>query len=460
MIYEAAMLEVTATGAAAHLLQHYGRGLQEDLCFALWRPSTGSSRITALIYKFIPPLEGERLLHGNASFNPGYLARSIRAAAKDGAGLAFMHSHPGEGWQGLSKPDHAAEQLVISPPAAATGLPLVGLTIGIDGYWSARFWKKADRKPRLNWCRKVRVVGEDSYKLFYNDNLSPYQDETESLKRTIQSWGHQKQQDITRMKIGIVGLGSVGCIVAETLARIGISNVVLIDHDIVEEHNLDRLLYATKSDIGKQKVSLVRARMRKHSTASKFTVVACPSPVHNPIAYKAALDCDLLFSCVDRPVGRDTLNHIANAHLIPVIDGGVSIQKKEDMLHSAHWQSHLITPYHQCLRCNGQYSTGMVSAELDGSLDNPSYIANLPLESGQTGQNIFPFAMSVASMEANLMVRYMIGQPWWPPIRRQNYDFIKGKIDTFDSHCNPTCEVRKRTALGDAARPPYYIKVI
>jgi len=457
MIYEVAMLEDVAAQAAGHLLQHYPFTRQEDLCFALWRPSTGEFRTTAIIYDVIPPMKDERHLQGNASFARDYLVRSIRVARAEKAGLAFMHSHPYEGWQGLSGPDRRAEQIVISPPAAVTGLPLVGLTVGKDGYWSARFWEGTATKPRLNWCQKVRVVGKDSYQLFYNDNLFHAPGETVALKRTIQSWGYQKQQDIARMKVGVVGLGSVGCIVAETLARIGVSNVVLIDHDIVEEHNLDRLLYATKEDIGKQKVLLARARMRDHATANKFTVAARPLPIHNPIAYKAALDCDLLFSCVDRPVGRDTLNHIANAHLIPVIDGGVSIEKAKDMLQLAHWQSHLITPCHQCMRCNGQYNTSMVTMELDGSLDNPSYIENLPPASRQNNQNVFPFAMSVASMEANLMVRYMVGQAWWPSIHRQNYDFIKGKIDIINRHCDPNCEVRKRATLGDAARLPHYI---
>ena len=47
----------------------------------------------------------------------------------------------------------------------------------------------------------------------------------------------------SRAKIGIVGLGSAGCIVAESIARIGAGQITLIDLVRVEEHNLVRLLY-------------------------------------------------------------------------------------------------------------------------------------------------------------------------------------------------------------------------
>lgn len=454
MIYDVAFVSTADECARRHLLQHYDRGgWQEDLCFALWRPSTGHSRVTAIIKDIILPQKGERELHGNVSFNPGYLSRAIRLARKECAGLAVMHSHPWDGWQEMSMDDIVAEQNVIGHPASVTGFPLVGLTVGTDGYWSARFWIKEKGKLRHHWCRKVRVIGREKYRVYYNDNILPPPARSNILRRTIDSWGRECQQDIARLKVGVVGLGSVGCVVAEALARIGVSDIVLIDADTVEEHNLDRLLYGTKQDIGKRKVDIAKRAILRNATARKVNVDAHALPVQNKHAYESALDCDFLFSCVDRSVPRDVLNHIANAHLVPVVDGGVDIEKDlhTDKLNLAHWRAHIITPHHQCMRCNRQYDSSMVVAELDGSSDNPSYIKNLPVEQQGGNQNVFPFALHVAGMEVNLMLRYLIGSDWWPPVYQQDYHFVSGKITVNNEECHPNCSFRKRRALGDAA---------
>ena len=218
MNHEVAMTLEVSGAASTHLLQHYVAGdYQEDLCFALWRPSTGSRRKTALVYEILLPQDDERRLHGNTSFEPEYFARAIRRAITDKVGLAFMHSHPGTGWQGMSQFDVEAERDVLAYPAGATGLPLLGLTIGSDGYWSGRFWEKSEGEMGRTPCTKVRVVGPDSYRLYFDDKMVPSPGRREVLQRTYDTWGSRAQGDISRLMVGIVGLGSVGSIVAEAL---------------------------------------------------------------------------------------------------------------------------------------------------------------------------------------------------------------------------------------------------
>ena len=456
MNFEVAMTAEVSSEASTHLLNHFKTGTrQEDLCFALWRPSTGSTRRTGIIFKIILPLEDERELHGNASFQPGYLARAIDMAVKEGVGVAFMHSHPGRGWQGMSCDDTLAERDVLAYPAGATGLPLIGLTIGADGYWSARFWEKLGGQMTKQQCNKVRIVGPDTCRHYFDDKLVPPPARKEMLKRTIDSWGEAAQNDLSRLNVGIVGLGSVGSIVAEAMARIGVSKITLIDHDTVKRHNLDRLFYATERNIGELKVVLAERKIREHATSDAVQITALPMSVHQLPAYQAAADCDLLFCCVDRPVGRDVLNHLAYAHLIPVVDGGIDVQPHNGRFHSAHWKAHLTGPGRQCLRCNGQYDTSMVTSELDGSLDDPTYIANLPPEERERNQNVFPFALSVAGMEVNLMLRYLLFQEWWPTLRDQDYQFVVEEMRLSEGSCHTGCFFPGRQSKGDGEAPFY-----
>ena len=458
MKYDVVMTHEANQSAIEHLLRHYQQGKwQEDLCFALWRSSTGLNRKAAIVYEIILPKEGERNLTGNASFTHEYAGRAILEARRQNAGLVFMHSHPTPGWQGLSYLDEMAERIALAPPARATSRPLVGMTVGSDGFWSARFWESKNGKPHRQWCEKVRLVGPKSYKLQFNDQIIQPFPRREALKRTYDSWGSSAQNDISRMRVGIVGLGSVGCIVAETMARIGVRQIALFDPDRVEEHNLDRLLYGTAKDIGKLKVDLAKTRMELSATAEGVAIKAISKSIKDRDAFNEMLDCDIILSCVDRPVARDILNYVANAHLIPVIDCGVAIRKnrKRDTLEGAHWRAHVITPYHQCLRCNRQYNTGMVSAELDGSLDNPSYISALPDEGISGNQNVFPFSLGVAALAVNLMTRYLIGQEWWPEVQQQDYQFQTGKVTVTNEECLIHCAFRVRRALGDAANPSY-----
>src|SRR5687768_557628 len=89
-----------------HIIREDG---QEDLCFGLWYPSHGAKRMTVLLHSIVLPMQGERQVHGNASFNSDYFKRVCDLAMQQGCGISLLHSHPGDGWQGMSQDDVNAE---------------------------------------------------------------------------------------------------------------------------------------------------------------------------------------------------------------------------------------------------------------------------------------------------------------------------------------------------------------
>jgi molybdopterin-synthase adenylyltransferase len=446
----AAIPETTHRAARQHLLRADG---QEDLCFALWHPSTGGKRKSALIQQLILPQPGERHVHGNASFEPQYFERALRVAVKEGAGLALMHSHPmGRNWQGMSDDDINTERARAGATYGAARLPLVGLTIAGDGNWSARFWERTgQRQYTRNDCAAVRVVGE-RLSVTYMDKLAPPPRSNEAQIRTVSAWGERKQADLARLRVGVVGCGSVGGFIAEALARTGVEDLVFIDYDRIETKNLDRLLFGTRDNVGELKALALAEHLRPRATAANFHALPITAAVYEEEGFRAALDCDVLFSCVDRPWGRHVLNLIAYAHLIPVVDGGILVRtNRKSELTAASWRAHTVTAGHRCLECIGQYDSGMVQVERDGYLDDPTYIEGLAKDHPlRARENVFAFSMGCASLQALQMLTMVID-----PLGRSNpgeqlYHFVGAFMEPMKPQtCQPECLFPGLVALGD-----------
>jgi molybdopterin-synthase adenylyltransferase len=451
--FSVALTSDVAKSLQKHLLKYVSLGQrQEELCFALWNQSPGKNRKSALIFEVILPEPGERELHGNVSFLPRYLERALSIALEKRSGLAFLHNHFTPGWQGMSRDDVIAEERLAPRVHAVTNQPLLGLTMGTDGALSARFWHRIGRNQyQRDWCGSVRVIGED-FAVTNMNELAPEPAFRESLKRTVSAWGKDKQKAIARLHCGVIGAGSVGALIGESLARIGIETTTLVDFDVVKKHNLDRLLHATNDDIGRLKVDVAAEALKRHATAEKFEVRTFPCSLASDEGLKAAMDCDILFSCVDRPWPRQILNKLAYGHLIPVIDGGIRVSvTASQKMRGADWRAHLAMPGRPCLECLKQYDPADVSLEQQGLLDDPEYIKGLSADHFiHRNENVFPFAMNAAGLMMLQFLSLVVKPSGLSNPGAQRFHFAIGSMDKEPmNNCGPHCLIKDHIGTAD-----------
>jgi hypothetical protein len=448
-----AMAAETEREVRAHLLRPDG---QEDLCMVVYKPSTGATRTTALLTTVVQPLVGETALHGNVSFSGDYVLRAIEVAVAAGGGLAILHSHPGAaGWQGMSGPDADAEGSYANLVRETTGLPLLGMTLaGADGSWSARLWNEGvGSDVKSSECESIRVVG-DRLAITWNDRLVPPPRSQPSQERTVSCWGPRVQASLARLRILIVGAGTIGLDVALRLAATGIATVAVLDFDSMKVINLDRMIGPTLLDVllKRSKVEVAVRLLKANATAVPFTAIPIDGSVCDPEIFRLVLDFDVVFCCVDdRPWPRSVLNTIAYSDLIPVIDGGIHIDAfpDGDGMRNATWRSHVLRPGRPCMACNGQLDLGKVLADREGLLDDETYVSGLPPYERPQSQNVAALAVSSTASLLGQFISLVaapagIGDPG--PLR---YTLSTHWLERVTATTRAHCPVEARALTGD-----------
>ena len=71
------------------------------------------------------------------------------------------------------------------------------------------------------------------------------------------------QKKIIKSKVLIVGMGGLGCPVADSLTRCGVGTLGIIDHDIINISNLHRQSLYDSNDVGKFKVDIASKKIKK-----------------------------------------------------------------------------------------------------------------------------------------------------------------------------------------------------
>lgn len=81
------------------------------------------------------------------------------------------------------------------------------------------------------------------------------------FSRTELAIGPDGLNKMKKSTVAVLGVGGVGAMAAEALARTGIGRIILIDKDVVDVTNINRQIHALHSTIGEPKVDLMRDRI-------------------------------------------------------------------------------------------------------------------------------------------------------------------------------------------------------
>ena len=80
-------------------------------------------------------------------------------------------------------------------------------------------------------------------------------------ERTIKVIGREAVEKLSKSRIAVFGAGGVGGAVIESLARVGVGAIDVIDGDCLTESNLNRQFLATVDTIGQRKVIAAKNRI-------------------------------------------------------------------------------------------------------------------------------------------------------------------------------------------------------
>jgi len=90
------------------------------------------------------------------------------------------------------------------------------------------------------------------------------------FKKTIALIGKEKFQKLSQKTVLVVGLGGVGGHAAESLVRSGIGKMIIVDHDVVDETNINRQIIALNSTIALPKTAVMKKRLLDINPALKL----------------------------------------------------------------------------------------------------------------------------------------------------------------------------------------------
>ena len=196
----------------------------------------------------------------------------------------------------------------------------------------------------------------------------------EYFKRQIDLWGEDTQKSLENKHIIIVGSGGLGCSLGYALGSSGIGNISIVDFDTVSIHNIHRQIGFDLNDCGKFKVDVLCDRLK--SRYNQANIKGYKMSFEEFIQDYDFATVDLIIDATDNLFVRQQIDRFAKSISVCWIYGSVE-------------------------EFNGQICF----------FDKGSFEDSFAVAQTQPKGITAPMVMQIASLQANIALRYLAGLP-------------------------------------------------
>src|SRR5580658_2465939 len=151
--------------------------------------------------------------------------------------------------------------------------------------------------------------------------MTPRADSRYSRQSRFAPLGEKGQRRIREARVAVVGLGALGSVQADLLARAGVGSLLLIDRDFVELSNLQRQTLYDESDAAEALPKAVAAARRLARVNSEVRIEPLVSDLSPRNIDEALEGVDLILDATDNFETRYLINDFAVREGIPWIYG-------------------------------------------------------------------------------------------------------------------------------------------
>jgi molybdopterin-synthase adenylyltransferase len=405
--------------------------------------SDGRARILAR--EIVHPDREDYLRRGpiEAELRPAFVAKVAKWAARTKSTLVFAHSHPGSASPLFSTVDDDGEARLAAFFGHRTpGLRHLALVIS-DGGLACRY---------LGTEQYLRVIALGENRLTLSDPAAgaPVSDEHD---RQVRALGTGAQNVLDGLRVAIVGLGGTGSIAAQQLVHLGVRDFILIDPDVVERTNLNRLAGAGEADLGAAKVLVAERYIR--AVRPKAAVASLRENVVFLDTAKKLRDADVIFCCTDSHGSRAVVQQISYQYLIPCVDMGTVIAVADGSVSHIAGRAQMLAPGLACFTCGGLLNGNEVRRDMMSKSERRQdpYL----LGAREPAPAVMSLNGTITSLAITMFLSAVAGVP--SPARHVLYDALRSRLRSVKGNPQPECIVCSRSGvLAKGNNSPIYAR--